>query len=274
MSATSTAPSEASVGHLENHIVLADSEISTTSASGFTTGSQEWLRIPARKRVRDKGEKQTDEVQVSVQDYGVSCSSSIRVEAVSATLAWKGEDRHIVHYSNCVGDDDAQETAFKQVAFVGVFDGHDGPQAAQYCAEGLLPHVLIEMNKELRGKNESPKKACGENVSSWKSHFEPIYCRAFQNAHKQFAETGKPPCLDDVLRKRSLPPIPERPYPRRSCSPPEQALSDSKQPEDRKRHRFFHWKSPKTNRKKFKANSAQTGGTTACTLSIVSPNEF
>lgn len=127
------------------------------------------------------------------------------------------------------------------LAFAGVFDGHDGSKASDYCAKGLLPHILLEAEnagkKKLGKRRFSPLSSdSGADIRLQEAVkelplLESIYVRAFHHAQERFGEGMEPPKIGKTVAKQ----ISWRTLLRRKSHHPVEA-----------------------------------GGTTACTLSLVS----
>jgi serine/threonine protein phosphatase PrpC len=75
-------------------------------------------------------------------------------------------------------------------AFFGVFDGHDGARAAEYCHKGLLPHILSETQYCI------DKQRGGSKVES--STLETGIINAFHYAQTRFGNKMSPPTFQDV----------------------------------------------------------------------------
>jgi hypothetical protein len=246
------------------------------------TSTQEVLHLQARRRQGQQsiGNKPHD-VSVHVHDYHPPLSSVVKIHAVSASMAWKGEDRHCVSHN-------VDESSSMQ-AFAGVFDGHDGPAAAEYCAKGMLPHILLEMDDINNLKHDSlwskhshrfsqrsqrrsnsgrflkdiqfvpnneqtplTRAERGKKLSGLRARIQPGYNRAFKKAQSQFAETGTPPTFHDVSWNRQD----------KLARQMKGRLNDGY---CQKLMRFFG----RFRKNKFDRNDVRQGGTTACTLSIV-----
>ena len=147
------------------------------------------------------------------------------------------------------------------LAFAGVFDGHDGPKAAEYCSKGLLAHILYEQSSAAsssQNKNHhlgmkrrfpptTPPTATTTTIASTNVRasteedlLENTYVRAFHRAHERFGAGMEPPTTNNSTTTSSM--------------------SLGKQSSWRnllKRRRANH-------------HTQVIGGTTACTLSLVS----
>jgi hypothetical protein len=158
------------------------------------------------------------------------------------------------------------------LAFSGIFDGHDGPLAAEYCANGLLQHILMEtISTEMEraaGMSDSASQieetfpstdrtdTKASSLSIWDHQeqlkdLDKVYVRAFHHAQDQFAATGIPPTFDDV------------------------AASSTKRQQQSKQKKEHYHRGRRLRRKLFGsrfrfAGDIRPGGSTACTLSIVS----
>jgi hypothetical protein len=87
----------------------------------------------------------------------------------------------------------------RMMAFAGVFDGHDGPLASEYIAEGLLPHILSETAEciHMHGSKWLQKvKAVDGTITA--SALEAGYVNAFHRAEERFAANESPPTLEEV----------------------------------------------------------------------------
>jgi len=133
----------------------------------------------------------------------------------------------------------------QMVAFAGVFDGHDGATAAEYCSQGLLKHILMETNACIAQRERASIGRCSESSISLQTNYvsllEEGYALAFHKAQEAFACDSAPPTFDVVKRY---------------------ARTRRRQRNSGFLRRFF---SPKEDR---------PGGTTACVLSIVSKIAF
>lgn len=250
------------------------------------------------------------DVPVKVQDFSSqSIDKFWRVHVASATMAWKGEDRHNVVFLDDRSSNNKNSTGLK--VFLGVYDGHDGPEAAKYCAAGLLPHLLSEMTKGAdnetrttprsserrrrlfrksnKHKNTNVTSSSSSNVhreardddrytnndnntkstSRRFSTLQPHFCRAFEQAQHQFAETGMPPDSSTNHNHNHHHHV----LGLRQQAPPEQVPSSSPSASRKLSslmRRAFHKENDHNNDNVSKGDRIRSGGTTACTLSIVS----
>lgn len=79
------------------------------------------------------------------------------------------------------------------VGYVAVLDGHDGPNASEYCSKGLLPHILAETEYCLRtGKK---KVMDGSAISC---SVDAGIMNAFHRAQARFAANCEPPTFEEV----------------------------------------------------------------------------
>lgn len=78
-------------------------------------------------------------------------------------------------------------------AFFGVFDGHDGARAAEYCYKGLLPHILSETQYCMLKHN---KQRGGSKVKL--SLVQTGIINAFHHAQTRFGNKMSPPTFQDV----------------------------------------------------------------------------
>ena len=99
------------------------------------------------------------------------------------------------------------------LAFAGVFDGHNGPKASEYCAKGLLPHILLEAESKkpttaLRKRRFSPTITdSGAEIRLQEAvqdlpPLESIYVRAFHHAHERFGSGMEPPEMNKAVTKQ------------------------------------------------------------------------
>lgn len=138
---------------------------------------------------------------------------------------------------------------------MGVYDGHDGDFASEYCRQGLLPHIVAE----LRSIQQSPKgwgfavdranaplklnEGNGKDDPASKLDMEAPYTAAFQKAEERFGNELEPPTFDEVSRTQVTP---------LKVAPP-----GSYNP--------VQWIATATT-----TTEPRRGGTTACTMSLVS----
>ena len=245
------------------------------------------LHLPARPRARrsETAPENWDNVPVRVRDYRrqtLHGGEHLSVRVASASMDWKGEDRSCVAFLN--NDDD---TSYKNnhdlQFFCGVLDGHDGPDAANYCAASLLPHILMELSqhvdhkvtssnvrnpdKRLRGlfrrfsksnNNRSPDSRDEENSDNDSatnttrrlSALQPHICHAFEKAQECFAASGTPPDLSVPVQQQTVKTPPLEPSGKLSTL---MRRAFSEENNDNRR-----------------ISRSRPGGTTACTLCIVS----
>lgn len=83
------------------------------------------------------------------------------------------------------------------VAYVAVFDGHDGPNASEYAQKGLLSHILSETEDSVR-KHKEKKIVVAMNGSKVDSPLEAGIINAFQRAQERFAMKLNPPTFQHV----------------------------------------------------------------------------
>jgi hypothetical protein len=208
-----------------------DSVTSTNSCTGSAASAHplaEVVHMLAKRRKEGRAfphsnDNAPQEVHVHVHDYEDFTSASAcsyRVEAaVAANMSWKGEDRHCVFYND---EGTSFSSGYERIdtgVFCGVFDGHNGAAAAQYCSKGLFPHVLLEMTETLSADMRTKPDAtagtkCSEDKSlkaqsnvkdsagALKIILEPCYKRAFEKAQEQFTRNGHPPTFYEVEIKR------------------------------------------------------------------------
>jgi len=312
----SEASSSSTHGASTNSSTASDTDLHPGPGAGGVLSSRV-VQIPARlrntvskdDRLMVGQHRQGYNVPVQVQDYGSSvlAKARLRVHLASASMFWKGEDRHSVvvldtviqqHRRGNENDDDSSSPQLQ--VYAGVHDGHDGPEAAKYCEMGLLPHILLEMNEHesrkvaqpstsLRrlfrrnsqrgsgcssrrsnirvhnGSLDDPTEDSANTVTASRDHLsrlEPYFCRAFEKAQDQFTATGTPPTFSDV--RKAIFTTEQRPTAIRSKDP-EQA------PTTRNRRRLskMFWRAFQKDRSENKIKP-RAGGTTACTISIVS----
>lgn len=99
--------------------------------------------------------------------------------------------RHEHFPSKAACQQDFDETVPRMVAYVAVFDGHDGANASEYAHRGLLPHILSE-TEDCHRKNHKKKGGVamdplGEAITN-----------AFHKAQERFAMKLDPPTIQDV----------------------------------------------------------------------------
>jgi hypothetical protein len=288
--------------NMRNHVEDRSESSTLSCLSGGSASSpqafapHEVVRLKAQRRNGSLAEKPID-VDILIQHYPIRAHPdeptstdatktvpSVEVRAVSASVSWKGEDRHCFR----IVDNEASSEN-ELLAFGGVFDGHDGPDAAEYCARGLFPHVLEETRdyealQEETGRRErlwrtlsrrlSPSRrslcddainldngspsstdnARTERLAWWKDRLQQGYERAFERAQEQFAKTGTPP---DLVEEK------ERREPLEQAPPPIKA-SRLRSTVQKLTTRLAPAKDATACR------NVRAGGTTACTLSIVS----
>lgn len=255
-----------------------ESVFSETSTSSLTTASdlfdpeEDSLFLTIRAAQRRPTDRK--EVTVEAQEDKSILKGGLRVHVASASMAWKGEDRHsvVLDIGGITPRYQRNKEGPQLQAFAGVFDGHDGPDAAKYCASGLLPHILLEMNKsktdtaqEVARKNfrtnkkatnkrssslDNNKDADNEDLSSCLSNLQPHFCSAFEGAQDRFNKTGCSPTLYEVQDNNQKATLE---------SPP------SSKP--RTLSKFVKRVLQKEEKVK---KPIRKGGTTACTVSIVS----
>lgn len=137
---------------------------------------------------------------------------------------------------------------------MGVYDGHDGDFAAEYCRKGLLPHILAEQSS--RTQQPAPKwsfavdranaplqldeGASKDKNGSSKLNMEIPFVAAFQKAETRFGNQLDPPTFEEVSKIQTTP---------LKLAPP-----GSYNP--------MQWMTTPAD--------PQRGGTTACTMSVVS----
>lgn len=96
------------------------------------------------------------------------------------------------------------------VGFIGVFDGHDGDLASEYCSKGLVPHVLAEFYA--RSSNDSIKTTEGNESERQTNRllFEKekdltvAFVGAFQKAQTRFQQNIIPPSFEEVCNDSPL----------------------------------------------------------------------
>lgn len=206
-----------------------------------------------KKRVvlRSKsGSRSKREVETIVSEYEESriAGTNIVVSAAVATFNLKGEDRHQVLR---LDDDEAFRKCQKKLkceprmaAFVGVYDGHDGDLASDYCSKGLVPHIISELTPQSSAQTQrwsfsvdranAPLNFETSETKDRSSAFNLQYIAAFQKAQNRFQNKLEPPSFEEV------------------CKPGALKVSPSQS--------FIQWMATPT--------EIQRGGTTACTLSV------
>jgi hypothetical protein len=258
-------------------------------------GPREVVRLKTRRRNASLAEKPID-VDILIQHFPMSNHQdertsadatktvpSVEVRAVSASMSWKGEDRHCFVHSG------TSSSGNELLAFGGVFDGHDGPDAAEHCARGLFSHVLEEtrdcealqqetcrreglwrtLSRRLSpshrnlcdesinlcsGSPISTDKARTERLAWWRDRLQRVYERAFELAQEQFAKTGTPPGVVEENERREY----------LEQAPPPVKASRLRSTVQKLTTRLVTAKDGTAGR------NVRPGGTTARTLSIVS----
>jgi hypothetical protein len=268
----------------------------TSVSSPQAFAPREVVRLKARRRNGSLAEKPID-VDILIERYPAPAHQderttadttktvpSVEVCAVSTSMSWRGEDRHSFRVVNS-GTSSGNEL----LAFGGVFDGHDGPDAAEYCARGLFSHVVEEtrdcevlqgdtcrreglwrsLSRRLspsrqnlcdngsnlcNGSPPSTDNARTERLAWWRDRLQRGYERAFEHAQEQFAKTGTPPGLVEENERRE---------PLEQAPPPVKA-SRLRSTVQKLTTRLAPAKDV------IACRNVRPGGTTACTLSIVS----
>lgn len=144
-------------------------------------------------------------------------------------------------------------------AFCGVFDGHDGDFASEYCCQGIVPHIVAELISRSSNLQSStaaaqkkwgfggdsanaPLNLSGEDPDNKKkipqTDMTIPYTAAFQKAHNRFCNHMVPPSFEEVAKASPL-----KVAPPASFNP-------------------MQWMAT--------AQAPARGGTTACTMSVVS----
>lgn len=145
------------------------------------------------------------------------------------------------------------------LAFCGVFDGHDGARAADYCAKGLLAHIFLEATELSKKRSPPNASAAGrlrrrfspsnakselatdfalkEAVQELSDPLEAAYVRAFHHAQERFGAGLEPPVPACKLSKLG---------------------------------KQLSWRSLLRPKSQQVVDNLVPGGTTACTLSLVS----
>ena len=133
-------------------------------------------------------------------------------------------------------------------AFVGVYDGHDGDLASEYCSTGLVPHILFELSSQSQQQARwgfGPDRANApldfetpEVSKSSSSKLKQEYVAAFQKAHDRFCNNLEAPTFEEISKPGLLKVAPPSSY------NPMQWMATAVPP--------------------------PRGGTTACTMSVVS----
>lgn len=130
--------------------------------------------------------------------------------------------------------------------FVGVFDGHDGNLASEYCSQGLVPHIIAEHGARCAPPsrnswsfaNDSATAALDIGVDCEKQDLEISYIAAFQKSHQRFCNHIGPPTFEEVCK----------------CAP-----LRTERPRNYNPAKWLMHSTP-----------AQKGGSTACTVAVVS----
>ena len=143
-------------------------------------------------------------VPANLLNYGTGqlLNNQVTIQTSVATFVDKGEDRHLVSFGNkemaaCQGE--FSQSVPRMVAYIGVFDGHDGPNASEYVRKGLLPHILSETEESIR-KNKGIKQVVTENGNKVDSALDAGIINGFNKAQDRFAKQLDPPTFQDVKK--------------------------------------------------------------------------
>ena len=102
-------------------------------------------------------------------------------------------------------------------AFIGVYDGHDGDFASEYCRQGLLPHIIAEQRSNIQPSNgwsfTSDRANAPLNLDDGASKDDPAlkldmeipFTSAFQKAEERFGNNLEPPTFDEVSKTQATP---------------------------------------------------------------------
>lgn len=101
-------------------------------------------------------------------------------------------------------EESSSKNAPKIVGMAGVFDGHDGGAASEYCSEGIMQHILAEVSDSFHINNDqSPASSSSCSIPTMmngvetKSVLEAGLINAFYQAQERFGMKMKPPTLED-----------------------------------------------------------------------------
>jgi len=87
------------------------------------------------------------------------------------------------------------------LAYVAVFDGHDGPRASEYCYKGLLPHILSETEdciQKHRGQKPDERLIKAVDGSKVQLPLDAGIINAFHRAQERFGMKLDPPTYQHV----------------------------------------------------------------------------
>lgn len=103
-------------------------------------------------------------------------------------------------------------------AFMGVYDGHDGDFASEYCRQGLLPHIIAEQRSTNQQSSKgwgfavdranaplNLDKGAGKDDPTLKLDMEIPFTAAFQKAEERFGNELEPPTFDEVSKTQATP---------------------------------------------------------------------
>lgn len=146
------------------------------------------------------------EVSASLLSYDRAevLNGQLIFSAACASFSCKGEDRHSVCY-DCPLLVHCQEEVFADsphilVGYAGVFDGHDGKSASEYCADGLLNHIVAETVELDHRYTDSRKPIMAVDGTESFSPLDVGTINAFHRAQARFAAGMSPPKFDDVKK--------------------------------------------------------------------------
>jgi hypothetical protein len=140
-------------------------------------------------------EKTAQRYVATVTDFNPQDCGGFHVETAVASFVLKGEDRYSFVTSTSepwLEKMQPVDAAAKLVVFAGIFDGHDGSLASEYCSMGLLPHILAETQNCASKLNPSLKGDINLQV------LKQGHINGFSWAQTRFATGSNPPTLRDL----------------------------------------------------------------------------
>jgi hypothetical protein len=143
-------------------------------------------------------------VPANLLNYGTGqiLDGQVTIQTSAATYIDKGEDRHVVSFGNkemAECQEEFHPNVPRMVAYIAVFDGHDGPNASEYAYKGLLPHILSETEESIR-KNKGNKQVVAVNGDKVDSSLDAGIINGFHKAQDRFAKQLDPPTFQDVKK--------------------------------------------------------------------------
>jgi hypothetical protein len=140
-------------------------------------------------------ERTTQRYIATVTDFNPQDCGGFHVETAVASFVLKGEDRYSFVTSTSeplLEKAQPADAAAKLVVFAGIFDGHDGSLASEYCSMGLLPHILAETQN--CASKLSPSLKGDINLQVLKQG----HINGFTWAQTRFATGSNPPTFRDL----------------------------------------------------------------------------